>query len=603
MSGLPYDEHFEQLAAGYFDQVLDDAGQAELKALLQADGRRVKRFAELAQLNQMITSEIAYQHQAERFGLSVSPDENASTSALTELASLYEDGLQSPVNFATWREEQANKAAADRRKVWMTRTFIGSAVAAALLLTATLLAVVFTGDPPEAEVAEQPTDEPDATSPNVPGRVGPALTNTPVATLTAQHNAQWAERALARGSVLHPGTRLTLTEGFAEITTNRGAIAILEAPATIELIDSPNALRLHTGKLVGICETESSKGFLVRTPHMDIIDLGTRFGVHSTRESSEVHVFEGDIHAQSNASDAQPMRLARGQSLAVAHDGPVAEKLTPARFVQQMPASRYETVARALGAVAYLPFDEPPNRQGKLHERIEAHGWVGQLKDLQGASPALVSLNQSASGKGRSLSVVADPGMRIEPGDIQLDQRGTDYTIALWIKPDEASGYRNILTLTSALGPTEEFSNQLVVAPDGTLGHYVFSVEDQPDGATKYLADGVACYQSSRSRIGSDRWTHVAISCSSEGELQLYVNGVRDADPVSFPGDIWRGTHYAIACQANTRLNTVNHLIPLNGYRGAIDELVFFNQQLSDRDIASLFQASEIDRQAGQHGG
>ena len=121
----------------------------------------------------------------------------------------------------------------------------------------------------------------------------------PVATLTATHNATWAEGALAPGSALHPGTRLTLTTGFAEITTHRGAIAILESPATIELLDNNNALRLHSGKMVGICETESSKGFLVRTPHIDITDLGTRFGVDTTQsDATEVHVLDGEIEVK-----------------------------------------------------------------------------------------------------------------------------------------------------------------------------------------------------------------------------------------------------------------------------------------------------------------
>ena len=46
-----------------------------------------------------------------------------------------------------------------------------------------------------------------------------------VATLTAEHDAVWASDAPSTGDTLAPGQRLTLTAGFAEITTEEGAAA------------------------------------------------------------------------------------------------------------------------------------------------------------------------------------------------------------------------------------------------------------------------------------------------------------------------------------------------------------------------------------------
>lgn len=119
-----------------------------------------------------------------------------------------------------------------------------------------------------------------------------------VATLTAQHKSRWAQSSIAHGAALHVGDRLTLTAGFAEITTNRGAIVILEAPCIVELLDDSNAIRLEHGKLVGICETEFSKGLRVSTPHMTVIDLSTRFGVQSNPDATEVHVIEGGVEVR-----------------------------------------------------------------------------------------------------------------------------------------------------------------------------------------------------------------------------------------------------------------------------------------------------------------
>ncbi|MFK7788256.1 MAG: FecR domain-containing protein [Phycisphaeraceae bacterium] len=219
---------------------------------------------------------------------------------------------------------------------------IAGGIAAVLVLAITLTFVLTGGStPPGQNTAGVTIDKPlAADAPDAQ----PTLT---VATLTATRNAKWSptssEQALARGSQLHPGDRLTLTSGYAEITTVSGAVAIIEAPATVQLTDSDNAIRLHAGKLVGICETPSSKGFLVRTPHMDVIDLGTRFGVDVTDpESTQTHVLEGVVLVArpSQADDASAsQRLKQGEG-AIASASGIGMKMIaaePQRFASIMP--------------------------------------------------------------------------------------------------------------------------------------------------------------------------------------------------------------------------------------------------------------------------
>ena len=202
-----------------------------------------------------------------------------------------------------------------RRPLWQQwPVVIPSAMAALLAIAVILIVTLPTNTPPTStlDLAQSP-DAPDVSTPIAKS----------VAILTATHNAQWADtpaqRALARGSELKAGQRLALTAGFAEVTTARGAVVILQAPVTIELLDNDNALRLHTGKLVGICETESSKGFLVRTPHMDVTDLGTRFGVDaSTPDLTEAHVLEGEVEVTRQSSPDAPAvveQLSAGQAV------------------------------------------------------------------------------------------------------------------------------------------------------------------------------------------------------------------------------------------------------------------------------------------------
>ncbi|MEM9346429.1 MAG: FecR domain-containing protein [Planctomycetota bacterium] len=186
----------------------------------------------------------------------------------------------------------------------VNRPAVWGAIAAAIAMNVVLVVVLLSGSGEGEPIADQgaPAYELEKQMPAI------------VATLTAERRAVWDRRP---GEDLYAGQRFTLTQGFAEITTARGAVAILEAPAKIELSDNNNAIWLHAGKLVGICETDSSKGFLVRTPRMDVADLGTRFGVDVAHTgSTEVHVLEGVVAV--SKPDARTggatLRLAAGES-------------------------------------------------------------------------------------------------------------------------------------------------------------------------------------------------------------------------------------------------------------------------------------------------
>lgn len=335
---LKRSETFEQLASCYFDQTLDDAQRQRFAQMLRDDAGLVKRFAELAQLHQMIESEVTYQQQADRFGLSRSPNDSGSASALAELLGRHEDGLDEPIDFAAWRKEHGSQGPAGRRTAWRGRLIIAGSVAAFIAI-AGLLAVVL--DPPGTRDPLAADDPPD-TAPRV------------VASWTGLDQAAFRDASgqpvtPAPGDTLASGQRLTLTEGFAELTTARGAIAVLQAPCEIELLDDDNALRLHAGKLLGVCETPSSKGFRVHTPHLDVVDLGTRFGVAIGASGGTLaEVFEGSIRLDQRAADnAGPVtiRVQPGEAVAFDSTGSRAE-------VQQ---SERGVFARLLGYASGLP--------------------------------------------------------------------------------------------------------------------------------------------------------------------------------------------------------------------------------------------------------
>lgn len=204
-----------------------------------------------------------------------------------------------------------------------------SGVAAALVLAVVLgIVLIANNDDPTAPIAAEGSKEDTPTTLSI------------VATLTAEHNAAWDRRP---GQDLYAGQRFTLTRGTAEFTTRRGAVAIIQAPASLELLDHDNALYLHTGKLVGICETQSSKGFLVRTPAMEVIDLGTWFGIDVVPgHSSKLHVLDGRVAARpvgSTAADSVGETIVAGQSALIVGSSNKIQKGTaePSAFAFGLP--------------------------------------------------------------------------------------------------------------------------------------------------------------------------------------------------------------------------------------------------------------------------
>ncbi|MEO0476020.1 MAG: FecR domain-containing protein [Planctomycetota bacterium] len=183
------------------------------------------------------------------------------------------------------------------RPLWQQWQFVVPSAIAALLAIAVILIVAL---PSNHSTNTNPTIANEQIDPAPPG---PALTN-PVATLTAGYDMAW-DRLPEQD--FYAGQRFTLTRGFAEITTGRGAVILLEAPCTIAFTSDHNTLQLDAGKLVGRCLTPTSRGFTVLTPSARVVDIGTEFGVVVDADrGTGVHVFEGEVRVASKQSIDQP---------------------------------------------------------------------------------------------------------------------------------------------------------------------------------------------------------------------------------------------------------------------------------------------------------
>lgn len=146
----------------------------------------------------------------------------------------------------------------------------------------------------------------------------------PVATLAEAEGCKWAGSDLptAEGAQLGAGT-LSLVEGMATLEFESGAVVTLEAPTTLEVLSKMHC-RLVEGSVVADVP-ESAHGFKIDTPDLEVVDLGTRFGVTANAfGNSHVLVFEGEVEVGGAGDEVK--RLTTGGTLHHGSNPPLADQ-------------------------------------------------------------------------------------------------------------------------------------------------------------------------------------------------------------------------------------------------------------------------------------
>ncbi len=161
------------------------------------------------------------------------------------------------------------------------------------------------------------------------------LHDRPVATLVQADNCKWAGSDLPTVVDSKLGTgRLALVEGIATLKFKSGATVTIEAPTTLEILTAMHC-RLVEGTLTAEVP-EPAHGFKIDTPDIQVIDLGTKFGVTTgSTGNSQVRVFEGEVEIDGLA-DGKPKRLTEGKGMHVGSGNTsLGQEPTPGVQVQE----------------------------------------------------------------------------------------------------------------------------------------------------------------------------------------------------------------------------------------------------------------------------
>ncbi len=401
-----------------------------------------------------------------------------------------------------------------------------------------------------------------------------------VAQLTGTYEAEWGEGVVATqvDALLQHGYRVELEKGLVEITYLTGAKVVLEGPCDF-VVDAANAGTLKHGKLTANV-SERAFGFAVHASHIDIVDLGTEFGVAVDQEGAcEVHVYEGQVEVSSDKEKQQsPKHLLVGESLQFDRNGKQQglvqspRETPPAKFNRRLPSVEglpedvtYEQLVAALKPVAWY--------------RMETNG----ESVLQDSSELANHGRTHRSGVGLGL-----PFSDGKVGD-SLRLRGAsfgDYALVADY-PKAKHGQLTVMAWVYAESLPEW---GIVAANWGTSKtsqlHFGLNQNGRHISIHVTGSDGQQVTATSPQPFSTGNWQHVAF-VSTGSELQLYCNGrkvaVAPCSGLVYPAPL---QSLSIGCKANDDGRTAAGMF----WHGKIDEMIVCNSALSPRAIWRVYK-------------
>ncbi|WDI41575.1 LamG-like jellyroll fold domain-containing protein [Bremerella sp. P1] len=181
----------------------------------------------------------------------------------------------------------------------------------------------------------------------------------PVATLVSEVDSvlmldgkPWSSSHLLTGDYV-------LERGLMHLRFGGGVMVYIEAPARWKAA-SKERLVLYDGRISASVPPEGV-GFTVETPEAEIIDFGTEFSVDVNGGASEVHVFEGLVRVQprlrGNEKPAEAIDLRTSQAVKIREvsPNPVPIELAKNRFIRTFEEAKrkYPRTIKQLSPVAY----------------------------------------------------------------------------------------------------------------------------------------------------------------------------------------------------------------------------------------------------------
>lgn len=367
------------------------------------------------------------------------------------------------------------------------------------------------------------------------------------------------------GNKLARNTPVVLDQGVARLTIQPGIEAVIEGPATFQLHEG-NRFELSSGH-AWFRVSDESRGFRVVGPDLEVVDLGTEFGIDQREDQEpQVHVMKGRVEALARGGNRQKVELTAGQAVRLKPNGRwQALAADAAKFRKHLP--------RRLPELA-MKFD-----------RIEDSD-LALEGDILGAS------NATARVKGPARLVPGVSGSALEfKGDgthVETTWPGISgsapRTVSLWCRLPRGTRFQTAPPLVwwgdPALGWNRKFKVAVITRADGNTVMRTSFGDTQVDGTTG-LADG--------------KWHHLAVvyqSNDADGvpRLRFYVDGREE--PIHPPSQTGAVIETAVSGHQTGTMGIGRYELSAQGRNpylvGTIDELKIFAGALGGDEIRSL---------------
>lgn len=156
---------------------------------------------------------------------------------------------------------------------------------------------------------------------------GDAVISARIANLA---NVRWSADAesFKEWSLIHPGDTLRIDSGLVNVIVSSGVELLIEGPADAEFVSLDKVIA-RQGKFAARVGP-GAVGFQIVTPHAQVIDRGTSFGLSVNRQSqTDVVVYEGTVDLDVLGDQPYPRRrLVTGEALRVDWQGQLSRITT-----------------------------------------------------------------------------------------------------------------------------------------------------------------------------------------------------------------------------------------------------------------------------------
>ena len=378
-------------------------------------------------------------------------------------------------------------------------------------------------------------------------------------------------KSLDQTMALEIGSRLQLSQGSVELTFGSGVKSIVVAPADITLHDD-DTLFMNQGT-AWFQVPQEAVGFKVNTNDLEIVDLGTEFGVLARpSDHDEVHVIKGKIAVTAKHLRKESTTLIAGQARRI---DPVG-KLT--RIQPQ--------------ASAFLT--SLPNTLPHLH-------WSFDKKDklqAQGTHPAIATIKTSA------LSAQNAPSYRQGKQGNSIVFNGKQCLVTNWTGFDKNRPRTVSFWLRLPKDASYTRFPGIVGWGDNTFGNSkwkILAAQDRQKGKTYLRLSWGVTWINGSTPLTRDQWHHIAVTSSGQSNDQglptaeLYIDGKRET--IQYKGQTKAFKTPNMNTSVHTRnalplvigralnLNNPSHL---NFFNGEIDELYIFDGHMDEEEIQKL---------------